>query len=107
MPGPQRPGNPTPINGATIHGILGQRGMRHRWELPLLGFAVALALLEHPLCALSALHKLLGLLDADRPLEAQLNDCLAALGQAEIGQAAVHDPVRIVDLAVTQQMDDR
>ncbi|GAB3109499.1 M48 family metallopeptidase [Janibacter alkaliphilus] len=47
MPGPQRPGNPTPINGATIHGILGQRGMRHRWELPLLGFAVALALLAY------------------------------------------------------------
>lgn len=32
---------PNLINGATRHGILGQKGIRHPWELPLLGAGVA------------------------------------------------------------------
>lgn len=44
-----RPGNPNPINGTTVHGLLGQRGMRHRWELPLLAFAGVLAVMAYVL----------------------------------------------------------
>ncbi|MGY5765709.1 M48 family metallopeptidase [Brachybacterium sp. DNPG3] len=38
---------PNLINGATIHGIVGRRGIRHPWELPLLGVGVALTILAY------------------------------------------------------------
>ena len=44
---PPRPGDPTVLNGATVHGVVGRRGVRHPWELRLLGVGVALAIIGY------------------------------------------------------------
>ena len=44
---PHRPGDPTVLNGATVHGVVGRRGVRHPWELWLLGVGVALAVIGY------------------------------------------------------------
>ncbi|WP_394216092.1 M48 family metallopeptidase [Brachybacterium vulturis] len=42
-----RPGDPNLLNGATSHGVLGRKRIRHPWELPLLGAGIALATLAY------------------------------------------------------------
>ena len=42
-----RPGDPTLVNGATTHGILGRRAIRHPWELPLLWVGVVLTVVAY------------------------------------------------------------
>lgn len=42
-----RPGNPSLVNGATVHGITGQKAIRHPWELPLLWVGVGLTVLSY------------------------------------------------------------
>ncbi|HEX7353194.1 M48 family metallopeptidase [Brachybacterium sp.] len=44
---PARPGDPSLVNGATSHGIMGQKGIRHPWELPLLWTGVAITVLAY------------------------------------------------------------
>ena len=41
------PRKPSLVNGATTHGLLGRRRIRHPWELPLLGVGVAATLLSY------------------------------------------------------------
>lgn len=45
-PAPQNE-QPNLINGATTHGILGQKAIRHPWELPLLGVGIATTILGY------------------------------------------------------------
>ncbi|MEE1619496.1 M48 family metallopeptidase [Brachybacterium sp. J153] len=45
--GPSRPEGPTLINGATTHGVMGQKAIRHPAELPLLWVGVSLTLLSY------------------------------------------------------------
>lgn len=45
--GPDRPGTPHLLNGATTHGLRGQRAIRHPWEMPLLITGVVLAVLAY------------------------------------------------------------
>lgn len=42
-----RPANPSLVNGATAHGITGQKAIRHPWELPLLGVGIGLTVLAY------------------------------------------------------------
>ena len=44
---PVPPRKPSLVNGATTHGLLGRRRIRHPWELPLLGVGVAATLLSY------------------------------------------------------------
>ena len=44
---PARPGDPNLINGATSHGIMGQKAIRHPWELPLLWTGVVLTVIAY------------------------------------------------------------
>ncbi|MFC7464873.1 M48 family metallopeptidase [Brachybacterium sp. GCM10030252] len=49
-PGPSgrsRPEDPNLINGATTHGVLGRRRIRHPWELPLLAVGIGLTVLTY------------------------------------------------------------
>ena len=41
------PRNPNLINGATRHGLMGQKAIRHPWELPLLYTGIALTILAY------------------------------------------------------------
>ncbi|MBB5832730.1 M48 family metallopeptidase [Brachybacterium aquaticum] len=43
-PAQGRPAGPNLINGATVHGIMGRRRIRHPWELPLLTVAVVISI---------------------------------------------------------------
>lgn len=45
--GPDRPGDPHLANGSTRHGLLGQRDIRHPWELPLLWVGIAITTLAY------------------------------------------------------------
>lgn len=53
---PGEPAAPNLINGATVHGILGRRGIRHPWELPLLGVGVVITLVAALLWILATLY---------------------------------------------------
>ncbi|UYG17441.1 M48 family metallopeptidase [Brachybacterium huguangmaarense] len=46
---PRRPDAPNLVNGATTEGILGRRGIRHPWELPLLWVGVAITIVAFAL----------------------------------------------------------
>ena len=46
---PARPGRPTLFNGATTHGLMGQRGIRHPWELPLFFVGAAITVIAYGL----------------------------------------------------------
>lgn len=41
------PPGPTLLNGATIHGLRGIQPLRHRWEMPIMWFCVALTVLAY------------------------------------------------------------
>ena len=41
------PGGPTLFNGATGHGVMGRKGIRHPWEMPLLWVGVGLTILAY------------------------------------------------------------
>ncbi|PWH05572.1 peptidase [Brachybacterium endophyticum] len=45
--GPGAPAGPNLVNGSTRHGLFGQRGMRHPWEIPLLAVGVVVTLLSY------------------------------------------------------------
>ena len=45
---PAPPQKPSLFNGATTHGVRGQRRIRHPWELPLLWVGVAATVLGYP-----------------------------------------------------------
>ena len=40
-----QPADPTVYNGTTVHGILGQKGIRHPWELPMLAVGIIFTVL--------------------------------------------------------------
>ena len=44
---PAPPSKPSLVNGATTHGVRGQRRIRHPWELPLLWVGVAATVLGY------------------------------------------------------------
>ncbi|MGO1977033.1 M48 family metallopeptidase [Brachybacterium tyrofermentans] len=46
-PDPFHPGDPTLVNGSTIHGFRGQRAIRHPWEMRLLVLGVVLTILGY------------------------------------------------------------
>lgn len=46
-PSPSAPNKPSLVNGATTHGVRGQRRIRHPWELPLLWVGVAATVLGY------------------------------------------------------------
>ncbi|WP_114853282.1 M48 family metallopeptidase [Brachybacterium sp. YJGR34] len=46
-PNPAGMQGPTLVNGATTHGIMGRKGIRHPWELPLLWTGVVLTILAY------------------------------------------------------------
>ena len=41
------PVGPNLINGATSHGVMGQKGIRHPWEMPVLWVGIALTTLAY------------------------------------------------------------
>lgn len=58
---------PNVINGATVHGIVGQKGMRHPWELPLLGVGVAITGAGYLIWAIILLVTLVNLIRGTGP----------------------------------------
>lgn len=43
------PASPNLVNGATVHGLTGQRGARHPWEIPLLALGILITVLAYGL----------------------------------------------------------
>ncbi|GAB2537642.1 M48 family metallopeptidase [Brachybacterium huguangmaarense] len=43
--GPADPGAPNLVNGSTVHGLFGRRGIRHPWEIPLLVVGIVVTLI--------------------------------------------------------------
>src|SRR5699024_1927046 len=41
------PGGPNLVNGSTTHGLMGRKGIRHPWEMPLLWVGIALTTLAY------------------------------------------------------------
>ncbi|MFC0674762.1 M48 family metallopeptidase, partial [Brachybacterium hainanense] len=58
---------PNLINGATRHGILGPKGVRHPWELPLLGVGVVLTLAGYLLWLVLVVMTLVNLIRGEGP----------------------------------------
>ncbi|MDO5662843.1 MAG: M48 family metallopeptidase [Brachybacterium sp.] len=58
---------PNLINGATIHGITGQKAMRHPWELPLLGLGIAITVIAYTLWFLLVAVSIVNLIRGSGP----------------------------------------
>src|SRR5699024_5542182 len=41
------PGGPNLVNGATTHGLMGRKGIRHPWEMPLLWVGIVLTVIAY------------------------------------------------------------
>lgn len=63
-PDPSQPAAPNLFNGSTVHGVLGQKGIRHPWELPLLWVGIAIAVIAGVLWILGTIYTIFQGFDA-------------------------------------------
>lgn len=69
------------FNGTTVHGVLGRRGMRHPWELPMVAIAAAVTLFAYGLWLTLVIMTIVNLIRGEGPTIFTIDDSTGLLVQ--------------------------